>query len=591
MKHFFASGIYLFRPAFLFTGLIIIALGLVQCKSKMMISSKEDFYLLDDIERFEYEYSLHEGIKYKLLGDYSRAVFFLERCVDLFPYSDVSYFELSKIYFLVNETEEAENYALKAVKMAPDNKWYHHHLARIYIETEEFDQAINVYEDAIRLFEDDTELYFSLASLYSSQSSFDEAIRIYDLLETMIGIDERISLPREQIYMEKGEFEKAHSEIQKLIARFPLEARYYGVLAELYTAMQMYKEALESYKILFRIEPENGTAQLSVADFYLQQGNFDDAWIYLVTAFRNPSLEYPEKIHVLSTLTMDRYITDNHLDKIEQLGVLLMEDYPDQNLAKAVMSDLYVYKGSYEIAGKLLNELHLSEPDNSYYAEQYIAALSFNEEYDKVLEVGEKLIDKFPGSVLIHYFLGAVYHFKEMTEVAIETFEKALKLNGITREIEVQIYSYLGDLLNTIKDFEGSDENFEKVLKIDSSNVFVLNNYAYYLAVRGDKLEKALEMSEKSIKEQPENTSFLDTYSWILYKKGDYQNALKYIELAYSKGGSGSYEITKHYGMILLELKRYDEAFDFLEKARDLAEDKEEVDEILSSFKEKISID
>lgn len=591
MKYYFATRAFPFRSVFLITGLIIIALGFVQCKPKMIVSSREDFNLLDDIKQFEYEYSLHEGIKYKLLGDYSRAVFFLERCIELFPYSDVSYFELSKIYFLVNETKEAETNALKALEIAPDNKWYHQHVARLYVETGEPDKAISIYEGAIRIFEDDTELFFTLAGLYSSESLFDEALGIYDMLEARLGTDERISLSRQQIYMEKGEFEKAHSEIQKLVTKFPLEARYYGVLAELYTAMQMYSEALESYKKLFKIEPENGAAQLSVADFYLQQGKFDDAWIYLVTAFRNPSLDYSEKVHVLSTLTMDRYITANHLDNIEQLGILLMEDYPDQNLAKAVMSDLYVYKGSYALACELLDELHTSEPANSYYAEQYMAALSFNEDYDKVLEIGENLGERFPESVLIHFFLGAAYHFNEMAEPAIKIFENTLTLEGVTREIEIQIYSYLGDLLNTVEDFKGSDENFEKVLSIDSSNVYVLNNYAYYLALRGEKLEQAREMSEKAVKEQPENASFLDTYSWVLYKREDYRTALKYIDLAYKNGGSGSYEINRHYGMILLGLERYEEAVEFLEKARDLADDKEEMEEILSYIRERISGD
>jgi len=131
------------------------------------------------------------------------------------------------------------------------------------------------------------------------------------------------------------------------------------------------------------------------------------------------------------------------------------------------MSDLYVYKGSYDIASELLNELHESDPDNRYYAEQYIAALSFNQEHGKVLEIGEYLVKRFPESVLLHYFLGAAYHFNDLAEPAIKIFEKALKLEGISREIEVQVYSYLGDLFNTIKDYKGSDENFEKVLEID----------------------------------------------------------------------------------------------------------------------------
>jgi tetratricopeptide (TPR) repeat protein len=586
MKKTLEEKWYVFKSILIVTGIIIAAMSLVQCKSKMVISSREDYHLLDELKKFEYEFALHEGIKHKLLGDYPRALFFLGRCLELFPFSDVSNYELSKIYFLAGENSKATDFASNALELVPGNQWYHHHLARLYIETGDNKKAIAVYENAAGVFPGDINLHFTLAALYSAESRFDDALMIYDRLEELIGIDEQISLPRERIYMVRGEYEKAHHEIQKLIAEFPYEARYYGILAELYTSMEMYSEALDSYKILFTMEPDNGLAQLSVADFYLQQGNYIEAEIYLITAFRNPDLDYADKINILSTLVQDGSMREKYNVQIERLGLLLIDEYPELILAKAVMSDLYIYTGAYDKAVEYLDELHATEPDNIMFAEQYIAVLSFNEEYDKVIDVGREMIRSFDKSVSIHYFLGAAYHVKEENEPAIRVFENSLTLAGINPEIKVQIYSFLGDLLNNVQDYKNSDKYFDEALKIDGNNVFVLNNYAYYLALRGENLDKALAFSKRTIEKQPENSSFLDTYAWILYKMGDFDNALLYIDLAYKNGGDKSYEIVKHYGLILVEHKRYKEAIDYLLKARELTDDRVEIDEIISEIRE-----
>ena len=147
----------------------------------------------------------------------------------------------------------------------------------------------------------------------------------------------------------------------------------------------------------------------------------------------------------------------------------------------------------------------------------------------------------------------------------------------------------MGDLFHRINDYRRSDLYFEKSLSIDPDNLVARNNHAYYLALRGENLEEALEYSLKTIEREPENSSFLDTYAWILYKMGRYEDSLFYIELAYEKNGSESYEIVKHFGQILIKLERYNEAEYILNKARGLTEDHQELDQIIKDAKYKIT--
>ncbi len=73
---------------------------------------------------------------------------------------------------------------------------------------------------------------------------------------------------------------------------------------------------------------------------------------------------------------------------------------------------------------------------------------------------------------------------------------------------------------------------YERVLELDPYNLLILNNYAYHLATHGGDLTKAEKMSAITIREQPSNPTFLDTYGWILHLQGQDQLALFYLNKA-----------------------------------------------------------
>jgi len=114
--------------------------------------------------------------------------------------------------------------------------------------------------------------------------------------------------------------------------------------------------------------------------------------------------------------------------------------------------------------------------------------------------------------------------------------------------------------------------------------LIALNNYAYYLSLRNERLDLAMKYSSLTIEIEPDNPSFLDTTAWILYKLGEYGEALKYIEMAYQNGGNHRYEIVKHYGQILVKLGRVEEAKKYFNHALTLVEDTSTIDSILDKL-------
>ncbi len=136
--------------------------------------------------------------------------------------------------------------------------------------------------------------------------------------------------------------------------------------------------------------------------------------------------------------------------------------------------------------------------------------------------------------------------------------------------LQAQFYSYLGDAYHQLENDKKSDENYKNALAIDMNNAPVLNNFSYYLSVRGENLELAEKYSKKSNELEPNNATYEDTYAWVLYKLEKYANALVWIEKAIQNGGGESGEVREHYGDILFKLGRIDDAVIQWEKAKEL---------------------
>ena len=92
-----------------------------------------------------------------------------------------------------------------------------------------------------------------------------------------------------------------------------------------------------------------------------------------------------------------------------------------------------------------------------------------------------------------------------------------------------------------------------------------LNNYAYYLSERGEQLQKAEDMSYKTVKAEPRNSTYLDTYAWILFMENRYTEAKVYIEQALQNMDESmdNSVILEHAGDIYVQNQEIDKALEY----------------------------
>jgi tetratricopeptide (TPR) repeat protein len=189
--------------------------------------------------------------------------------------------------------------------------------------------------------------------------------------------------------------------------------------------------------------------------------------------------------------------------------------------------------------------------------------LEINLEYDNqtnIREICKPALVYFPNESIFWFYYGLSWSSEqeesqpdsEKSELAIDAFNQAIELAD-KKDVGFvsRLYGLCGDMYLLRGDTLAAFDHYEKALAVNAGNILVLNNYAYYLAVSGKELSKAERMSRKTIEADPKNVTFLDTYAWVFFKRGEYRLAKIYIERAIENETDPGVEVLEHYGDIL----------------------------------------
>jgi len=568
------------------SGILVVVLltGLLAggCNAGKKMETSGEPIILNETQQREYNYALTEATKQKLFGNFKQAAALYMKCIEVNPASDAAYFELSGIYMLGRDLKTAKALNLKASRLDPDNYWYKIQLAQLYLMTEATDSAVAVYEDILSRWPDKMEIKYELSRVYSETGKSSRALKILNEIEKENGISEPVTMLKEQIYVKEKKFDQAINELNAIIKAAPEEIRYLGILAELYTSLDRKEEAKETYKKIFEIEPDNGIAQLSMAEFYRIENNREKQFEFLAIAFRNKSLPLDRKMTVIIEFLTNEALFKENKKEIDSLIQILMEVNPDDYRVKTARADYLSKVERYEDAIKVYDDVLTEQKGNYFIWEQAIFIENILGNTDQVYNRCTEALKYFQDKPFLYLFLGNAAMQKGKNEEAVSSLEKGLECIGKNIPLTVQFYAFLAEAWRNLGDYKKSDEYFEKALQMEPENIMILNNYGYYLALREEKLEKAEKMSKKTITAEPENPTYLDTYAWILFKSGKLDEARDYMMKAMENGGDNDPDILEHYGDILQKIGNHEEALKYWLKAKENGAESEELEKKLT---------
>jgi tetratricopeptide (TPR) repeat protein len=540
--------------------------AIISCKVQKSVSAKDVTISKDTTEneltndaRQEFEYLFIEGLKQKSLNNFDDAIKLFSRCMEIDPRSSATLYEMANIHVAKGDFQSSMFMLEKAVSINPDNQYYRLLLVKVLQQNKLFERAAAEYESLSKLVPDNPDYPFYQAALLTMAGKNDQALVLYNLLERKTGFSEAVALGKQQIYIQTGNKPAAYAEIEKLIQAYPSVSKYYGLLADMYLADKNREKALENYNKVLEIDPDDGFVHLSIASYFLEANDSVKAYEHIKSAFRNSTLELETKAQLYLLLIKPGSAKISEEQQLELLHILI-EAHIDDERPRALLVDYYQNKKQLEEARKQLRLVLDMKKDNYVYWERLLLINNDLLDWNSMHEDTRKALEYFEDQPLVYILRSVGLLQQKKYDELLAVIDSGLVHVKSDSKILSQFYTYRAEAYYNLKRYSEAFNVFDKVVELDPENYMAMNNYAYYLSLKEERLGIAEKLSAKVIQANPDNATYLDTYAWIFFKKKDYQLAKFYMETALSKTTEDSAVIIEHYGDILYQLNDKDNA-------------------------------
>lgn len=461
----------------------------------------------------------------------------------------------------------------QAIKIDPENIWYKYFLIELYKKTGEKKKIIPIYEQLLKQVSNDPNLYFDLSMAYLQVLDIRNAIRILDEFEKKYGMVEEIIQQKYRLYLFSNNKTKALEELQKMELLDPYNTEYLMMIGKHYMQTGSISHATEYFDRVLSIEPHNIEAIIHLLNAYLILNNIEKFEQTLLNLCADSLINIDEKIMIFLDLFQATNLQSSLMNAVYKALDTLINTHPEEPKAHSIYGDFLYRDEQYDRASEKYKQV-LKLDDTKYQVwENLLVCFEMRENWDSIYAYATRAIELFPEHYKFYLYTGfALYQQKNYTS-AIPYLEQALVLNSSDKQIRFITMFALAESQYHSGNYDEAFAMFEQIITDYPTNYVVLNNYSYYLALQKRDLDKALKYSEKTLKANPKNPHYLDTYGWILYQMGKYEEAEKYISRAIEVMNEPIPQIFENYGDVLLQLGRIDEAVTYWRKAADAGMD------------------
>ena len=527
-------------------------------------------------EQRKYDYFFLEATNLKAIEDYSGAFELYKHALEINPNGASALYEIAQLYLYLNQLPVAVQYMQKAVANDPDNYWYAEALASLYQQRNMTKEAIDLLEQMTVRFPTKHDPLFGLMELYNREQNFDKMIETLNRLENKIGKSEQLSMEKFRIYVRQQDMNKAFDEMESLVEEYPLDMRYLTVLGDVYMQNGKPEEAYKAYQKVLEAEPDNAMALLSLTSYYDKTGQTEKYDQQLDALLMNKQVNPEIKLNIMRQFILKEEQGDkDSLEIITLFNRVIEQDMEDTQLPMLYAQYLITRNMEKESIPVLEHILKL-DPSNTAARITLLGSAVRNNDSDWVIRITEPGVEINPEIIEFPFYLGVSYYQKEEYDKALEVFRKAVANppKDVKPEVISDFYSMMGDILHTKNKMTEAFAAYDSALAYYPDNIGALNNYAYYISIQKNPqttaLDKAEEMSYKTVRKEPTNSTYLDTYAWILFVKGNYAEAKLYIDDALQNGGSESDVIVEHAGDIYYMSGDKEGALAYWKQAQDM---------------------
>lgn len=501
-------------------------------------------------------------------GNHKVASDILQKVVAADQTNDAAWYYLAICSIAAGDLEMAEVHFGKAVELDPGNFWYRYRLAGVYANTSRPGQTIEIYEKLLADFPKKSELYFDMVELYSSQGENEKALKTLEEIETVFGMTESATVYKFNLLMRMKKQEEAFAVLEQYNRKYS-SPYVLATLADNQLSMYNDSTALAYYNEALDIAPDYAPALLGKAETLRMTRKYGEYFDVLNDFVLNPSDIARSKTDYLSALIqrVDPKFLRSFASQMDGVIENTLKVHPADSAALHLAGLYYYTTDRIDLAKEKFRTNAELNPTSISAAASWIEFLMYVKEWNMLADEGRKAYGRFPQEM---YFIEMAsvgnYNLQEYDKV-LEICDEILQKAPADSSKTLRAWSTKGDVYHLLGEKKKSYKAYEKALKINSDYVYVLNNYAYYLSMEGKQLKKALAMSKKTIDAEPDNATYLDTYGWILFLMGKPEEAKPHFKHAMLYGGKESVVILDHYAEVLFALGEYDRAMVYWNQA------------------------
>lgn len=474
-----------------------------------------------------------EAVKQKILGNHDAAYTLLQYCLELNPKAGEALYDLGLYAIYMQNDSLGKQYLERAAALEPDNIWYRETLSSYYLSRSEWAKAQRYLEEMARLNPKRSDVLMRLVSLYQNDRKYAQAIDVLNRIETLEGKSLQVSMDKYWLYMQLKEKERAYAELRALADEFPNDWSYRVILATQYMANDELDQAKRILDEVERKDPENQTLRLALMDYAQATQNDSLYQASLDSLLFGQAADEATRVRVMKDYVSRQTQDSLHDVRIRDTFRRLLAD-PRSG------SDMWMMYAAYQTLKKdhqdsvavTLNRVLDLEPDNKVALQELIMINIRQQNFPELTRLCQKAIQYYPDMLVFYYYKGLAHYQLDEQEQAVDAFERGLRQDKKAGDegMVSDMYSILGDLYHGLHQNEKAYAAYDSALVYKDDNLGALNNYAYFLSLENRELDKAQEMSYKTVQIEPDNVTYLDTYAWILFLKGKYTEAKIYMD-------------------------------------------------------------
>lgn len=502
-------------------------------------------------------------------GDIPGAIETLDQVIAKYPDAAEVYYAKALLFGQARNLEVAIPLAQKAFELEPKNLMFANYLVELYKGKADLAAAVPVMSRVIQEYPQNASLYREKIMLLHASKQSDQALALYDETAEKFGKSDTLDVIKAEILVDMQKKEEAAKLLEPWVSKNSPIRQVYSTLSFVYLERKQPKQAVD---VLTKGIKNSGDdlLYLDMADAYTADKKDRQAFEVLKKAFESSKIEYGDKYRGMFTMLSGK--TTLSLEQIQELANILVIKHPrvaDSHVAKG---DILWRRGNLQEARSLfLTAVGINRNHIDAWRMLMNVELAMNEADQAILH-GFEALESNPNNPMLLYFTGLAYMVKDDSANARKMLETALDNSGQENTyLQSLIYAGLGDLYHKLKMADVSDVAYEEAIKLDSTNAAAMNNYAYYLSERNEKLDLAAKLSKQSNELDPTSDTFQDTYAWVLFKQEKYKDALLWIEKAV-RAASPSAVLLDHYGDILYKSGNGKEALKQWQRALTMSE-------------------